>query len=310
MRDVTLVNALLEIWSLSIPSVDPFYAVVPVMATYTPNINASEWKNAIDNCLQQPLKNDEVLYLLDTSGLFLTDQLVDHFRVEPSIAIHWITMVVHSYLFSASSYKMQKMSGPGSTTCESYIKTIAPFATQALYALHYVSSDHVDMARYIYRNIVKASNNFFSWMSADARHVALERIRSVKLVLGVPEAFYSPLAMDKHYSYLPEFKKPFITSILDAFKAKANHDIFTFQMSRFANMSVDTGRWRLDRTREAAMIEELYLGPSAGFVPLYMLILVPPVLVSDMFLRFTDVIFSYAGIGRVISHELMHAFGR
>lgn len=313
MRHVSGVNALFKTWMASLKPANPSYGLLTDMAAFTPSINASEWKHALDDCLPLPMQEAEDVYMLDTRGLILTDKLVERFRSTPSVAVHWITMVVHAYLFSASSYKFQEMSGPTSSKCVSYLKTIAPFALQVLYAAWHVSTDQLEVTRHIHRMFLNASKSMFTWMPPVVRHHAVERLRSIKLILGVPDDFYSPLAMDKRYSYLPVFKVPVISSILNAFETKANYDIFNFQMARTARHSssaVVKNRWRLQHTREIARMEDIFIGANAAFLPLYMLVFIPPVLHTDPLLSLTDIVTSYAGIGRIVSHELMHAFDR
>lgn len=306
-----MVSTLVSFWATSMMSAAPSYRRLSNMADFTPNINASEWKQAIDDCLPQPTEEDEEVYIFDTPGLRLTDTLVNHFRAEPDVAVHWITMVVHSYLFSASSHKMQKMSASRTSKCEEYLKTIAPFAMQVLYSIWHTSVDEMEMARHILRMQLNASKSMFTWMPPRVRQHALERLQSIRVILGIPGNLYSPLAMDKYYSYLPVFKVPVVSSLLVAFHAKANFDIFNYQMTRFSDYSsVIKNRWRLQRARETSKEEAVFIGANAAFLPLYMLVLVPPVLLSEPFLDGTDIITSYAGIGRVMGHEMMHSFGR
>lgn len=133
-KNVLRVNLRIRIWEIWAKPVNPYFVSVAHMAGLTPKINAAQWKRAIDDCLPQPLQEKEDVYLLENSGLYVTDKFVNEYRSKPAEAVHWITMVVLAYLFSATSFKMQSMATLQRSNCEDYMKTIAPFAKQALYA--------------------------------------------------------------------------------------------------------------------------------------------------------------------------------
>lgn len=310
MEDVLNVNSQVKFWTASAKTINPSYTLLEDMTSLTPNINASEWKRAIDNCLPQPLREEEDVYLLETTGLYLTNKLVSYYHILPTAAIHWITMVVHAYLFSATSSTLQNATAPGSSNCEDYMKAIAPFAMQAIYAEWRVSVGQMETARHIHRMLMNASKAFFKWMPKDVRLHALGRLRSIEPIFIIPDSFYSPLTMDRYHSYLPKFETPFIESLLDAYEARAIYDIFNFQMERGPNItsSVARNRWRLLHSRETSRMESVYTEANAAFVLLYMLVMLPPVMLGDPFVDLTRILLSYAGLGRVLSHEIMHSF--
>lgn len=315
-KDVASVNSLLLTW---IAQYLPFLLVTygtldgSEMTSMARDIDPSEWKHAIDDCLIQPVRDSEAVYLLDYSGLHVTNKLVSHFRSQPTAAVHFLAMMAHAYLFSVSSYKMQNVAGLRSSLCLDYLRTTAPYAMTTLYTVWLVSTDQVEMARHMHRMYLKASKSLFKWEPKYVNEYALERMESVKVLFAIPEDLYSPLAMDKHYSYLPVVQAPAVKSLMQALRARADYDLFSYEMIRYAGPNASAtvaSRWRLRQGRAIAKGESAFMDVNAIFIPFYNLAMVPPAVLSDPFMDADDVITSYARAGDLISHEIMHAFDR
>ncbi|CAN7948963.1 unnamed protein product, partial [Ixodes hexagonus] len=205
--------------------------------------------------------------------------------------------------------RLQSLIPRGSTRCEEYVWTVAPFALQALYAQELVSVNQVEVAKHIFKHMLYAVRHKFRWMTNSSRKYAIERFRSLLPIIGIPDDLYSPLAMDKQYSYLPKFKAPFISSILDAFEARANHDLFNFMMTRFGKFAVES-RWKSLYLLETAETRGLDISANAFYTPYYMMMFIPTPMLAMPFLDVDMPATSYGSLGSTIGHEAMHAFDR
>ncbi|KAM7311284.1 neprilysin-3-like [Ixodes scapularis] len=221
--------------------------------------------------------------------------------------MNWITMVIHYYLMWASSYRLQRMSVWSNSKCTEYLWAVAPFALQALYAQEHVSINQVEVAKHMFRQMSYAFRHKLKWMTNSSRKEALERFHSLVPIIGVPDDFYSPLRMDKHYSYLPKFKAPFVVSILLALEAKANFELFNFMVTRFGKWA-DASRWKSPFVLEAAETRGLYISANAFYLSYYMAIFIPSPIMAMPFMDEDMAVISYAGLGHSIAHEAMHAY--
>ncbi|CAN7948203.1 unnamed protein product, partial [Ixodes hexagonus] len=305
--DVQEVDTKFRVWTSRARDRNPDHMILVEMAERTPHINVYEWTDIISKHLIHGFKQTELIYVHKFPGLYLTDRIVAEYRDSPRAAMNWITMVVHYYLIWASSYRLQNMTTKGVSKCEDYVWTVAPFALQALYAQTHVSVNQVEVAKHMFKHMSYAIQQKFNWMMDRPRQEALERFGSLLLVIGVPDGLYSPLAMDKQYSYLPKFKAPFVSSIVAALEAKAKYDLFNFMMTRLG-ISSAAARWKMMHLLAAAETRGFDISTNAFYAPFYMTIFIPTPMLEMPFMDLDMPASSYAGLGHTIAHEAMHAF--
>lgn len=284
------------------------YATVLELGESTPQISAAEWKAAIDKCIPGGFPSDELIYIQTVETLDMINLFMGEYKYNTTRAVNWLTMMVHAFFFSASSKVYIINSGLKALKCASYLMTIAPFSLNALFAQRQVSTDELDVALHIKKLILAQGDKLFNYVNAQAAKGLHDHMKRVKVVLGVPEELYSPLEMERHYSYLPVFKKPFITSLLDAYEAKAEHDLFNLRMSMFNPSDISESRWRLQHQIESAISEGFYLGPRATYVPQYSVAYVPPTALALAYLGMNESVLAWSGIGRIIAEQIMRAF--
>ncbi|CAN7985910.1 unnamed protein product, partial [Ixodes hexagonus] len=308
MTDVLTVDRLFRVWLNDVPSSyrTPIYGRFDAIANMTPNIDEATWNASINKYLPMRFPSStNTLYLRDLWGLYIMSNLKKEFEAKTKPVYHWLTLMVHWYFFSASSFEYELLSGSPTSKCASYIRQVAPFALQALFAHRHVATDDVALAKRIHRKYVSMSSKLFPWFFQYTR--AQDRFRNIRVILGVPDYLYNPLSMDRHYSYLPKFKEPVVTSILDAFEARAKHDMFNFQMSVF-NSSVHANRYQFRPMREDGGAEDFFLGASPVYIPYFSVVFIPPVMLSMQFLLGTGSVAQWAVIGRLIARGMVHAF--
>lgn len=306
---VEIVDVQFRSWHSKTKSTAPQYGSIETLAKHTPHIKASHWKRVINEYLPEPIPDTEDIYIHDARGLILTDMFVFEFSDYPTPAVHWLSTVLYSYLFSAASYKLQRTTQFRATKCEMYLMNLAPFALHALYAQTYASTDEVDVAQHIFTQFRIANPRLFGWMDFVAERNAHQRFRNIRMVLGVPRDLYSPLILDKRYSYLPKFTEPFVESLLEAFEAKMKYDIVSYHMS-ISKSNVSHGRWRLLHLREEATTDPSFLAGDPYFAPYSSVAFVPAMMLAAPFVDLQDSIASWGGIGRVMAHQMTRAFDR
>ncbi|EEC04024.1 hypothetical protein IscW_ISCW002203 [Ixodes scapularis] len=308
MIDVQKVDRLFRIWINQVPSSyrTPVIGVFDAIANKTPNIDKATWKASINKYLLTPFdENLSLINLHNMWGLLIMSNLKKEFEANTKPVYHWLTMMVHSYLFSASSFEYVLLSRSPTSKCASYIRQVAPFALQALFAHKHVSTDDVALAKRIHRKFVSLSSRVFPWLGGDKS--AQERFRNVRVILGIPDILYNPLTMDRHYSYLPKFDEPVVLSILLAFEAKAKHDMLNYQMGMFTS-GVLANRYRFKPLREDGVAENFFLGATPLYVPYFSVFFIPPVLLSTTFFAGSSSVSQWASIGRLIARGMVHPF--
>lgn len=296
-------------WSTRLRRHDSSYWHIMEIAGVARNIHPELWEETLGTSLLKGWHRSERIYVHKSEGLYLTDKLVGEYKENPEPAIHWLTMVVHFYLLSASAYRLQVMAANFQSQCEEYALRIAPFALHALHAQWRVSVGDMDVARHMQRRLGSAMGHMFPWLWDEVQTYLKDRFRKIRTVIGLPRAFYSPLSMEKLYSYLPTFKEPFVTSFLDALEAKANNDIFNYNMAR-QKENVSAARWRLLHVPEAAESENFGPWANALYVKYYMVAFIPSVMLSWPYLDAANVVTSYAGLGFSMAHEMCHTFDK
>ncbi|KAM7291196.1 neprilysin-1-like [Ixodes scapularis] len=297
-RDVVQVHDQFQYWHYVARSTSPSYMTVHQIAEETPYISAAKWTTAINSGLLEPISTETTFYVRSRQTLEIVNLLMRDYRRNPKPALNWITMLVHFYFASASSYQLQQTFGNLPSRCMDYMTYIAPHALNVLVTEHKVSTDDVQTAKHIFQHMKRASGAFFSWMDNRTRALALRRFDKLSLTLGVPRKFYSPAILEKEYAFLPLFRGTFLEELLNAFRDKARIAIFEYTHGPKGQ--------KMDR--DVLSFDLIAPITNAYFVRYIHAIYFPTVILAKPLLVVESLAATYGSFGSILGHEIGHAF--
>ncbi|KAL1484101.1 hypothetical protein MTO96_000248 [Rhipicephalus appendiculatus] len=149
------------------------------------------------------------------------------------------------------------------------------------------------------RRAIEVSYNF-SWLDEQSAAGAVRRLRHIRAVVGGPKGLLSPAAVDVHYTHVPGIHgDSFVNWLIDSYRAVAEHKIrLVYPPDNPDHRSPSLEDWDLND-----------MTTSAFYLPTYHLIYVPGALLMPPFLSASAPdSFNYGALGKVVGHELTHAF--
>ncbi|KAG0418488.1 hypothetical protein HPB47_004836 [Ixodes persulcatus] len=206
-------------------------------------------------------------------------------------------MYLHYYFAGASSYRLPKLFIAYKDRCLTYVRHVAPHALNVLLTQLIVSTDDVQSAKHIITKIRNLFPKFYNWTDTESRQLAMKRLNDIRVILGIARKFYSPAVMEKEYRYLPVFEGPFLQDLLQAFKNRAEVELFAFAH----------GTGKLER--DASVFTELAQYGNAFYTPHLHTVYIPSAILTEPFVMLDSHVATYALLGTVLGHEISHAFG-
>ncbi|KAH7941563.1 hypothetical protein HPB49_014899 [Dermacentor silvarum] len=186
--------------------------------------------------------------------------------------------------------------------CTSYIKLVIPHALLKLQVKHILDDETINYTNTIadrIRHQMEVSYNF-SWFDRESARGLVERLRSIHQIIGVASKLRSNTALNSYYAHIPKSGAPlkFVDWLVEAHRAVAAHKKRFLQPSPDGTASISRDDWDLT-------------GISAGafYIIVYHIIYLPgSVLMPPFMVPYGPNSYNYGGIGKVIGHELTHAF--
>ncbi|CAN7938817.1 unnamed protein product [Ixodes hexagonus] len=237
-------------------------------------------------------------YLLQPRMISVANQFMEKYRDNPVPFAQWMTLLVHSYFASASSYPLQKASDTYASRCVNYVEYLAPHALNSLITESIVSTDQVETAKHILRYIKNAFPSFLNWTRRDHKDRAVERVKNLTTVFGIPRRFYSPVVMNSEYHFLPIFRGSFAENILTAYKARAEIEIFNYAFARTPR------KMELDLSHKVCLRQ----AANAHYYRHMHAMYIPSVMMSDLTIVEGSLAASYGLAGSIVAHEMGHVF--
>ncbi|XP_050036635.3 endothelin-converting enzyme homolog [Dermacentor andersoni] len=186
--------------------------------------------------------------------------------------------------------------------CIRYVNEILPYGLLTLQLSGILAGSEIPYARNMTNDIRRAieiSYNF-SWLDEQSAAGAVRRLRDIHAIIGGPSRLLSRGAVDAHYRHIPGvYKESFVNWLVDSYRAVAESKIkLVYPPSHPDYRSPSRDDWEL--TEDTV---------SAFYLPPYHLIYVPGSLLMPPFQSDSAPdSFNYGGLGKVIAHELTHAF--
>ncbi|KAM7305206.1 neprilysin-like [Ixodes scapularis] len=144
------------------------------------------------------------------------------------------------------------------------------------------------------RKETQSSFQRLSWMDAQTLLAATDRLTKITGIHGSPSHLLNMTALNAYYDYLPLFEKPFVEDLLGALSEKFN------MRKRLFGSQLTVSR----EDMEASMIEV-----NAFYAAMFHTIVIKTGLIQPPLIDLSlPHVVSYGGLGRMIGHELSHAF--
>ncbi|XP_037576544.1 neprilysin-1 [Dermacentor silvarum] len=186
--------------------------------------------------------------------------------------------------------------------CTSYIKLVIPHALLKLQVKHILDDQTINYTNTIadrIRHQMEVSYNF-SWFDRESAKGLVERLRSIHQIIGVASKLRSNTALNSYYAHIPKSEAPFkfVDWLVEAHRAAAAHKKRFLQPSPDGTASVGRDDWELTG-----------ISVGAFYVIVYHIIYLPgSTLMPPFMVPYGPSSYNYGGIGKVIGHELTHAF--
>ncbi|XP_064485268.1 neprilysin-1-like [Ornithodoros turicata] len=275
-------------------------------------IPASRWINGINQHLPEGVhvKPDSELYLIGTSYMSVTARFLSKYEKFPHLVRLLFGWHVVRSLIPITSYSMAKilitetldtqMAVYFLETCVGRVSDIAPFALAHYYFNKFLPSITLRTVDALVNNIRETSLNGFrnlSWMEEQTRREATNKLASLHKIVAFPKDLSSRLDIDAYYSYLPEFKPPFLRTYLLASKATLDH---TKPLLRGgANNSIN---------RDLYLHAQLIPVNSFYMFVYHVMFIMPSIQFPPYYADSLPVAARYGGLGHVVGHEITHVF--
>ncbi|KAK8780101.1 hypothetical protein V5799_018558 [Amblyomma americanum] len=149
------------------------------------------------------------------------------------------------------------------------------------------------------RQQIEMSYNL-SMLDPQSAKSIMQRLRSIHQIVGTASKLRSDAALNSYYRHIPKYdaKVNFVKWLVKAHRAEAAHKILFLHPSPDIATSINRDDW-----------EPTSISVGAFYVILYHLIYLPgSTLVSPLLVRNGPNSYNYGAIGKVIGHELSHAF--
>ncbi|XP_077507523.1 neprilysin-like [Amblyomma americanum] len=186
--------------------------------------------------------------------------------------------------------------------CTGYVKVVMPHALLQLQLKNILDEETVNYAHTVAERIMlqmEISYNF-SWLDAKSAKGVVERLRSIHQIIGTASKFRSESALDSYYQHIPESSPElkFADWLVVAHRSVAAHKKRFLQPSATDAASISKDDWEISGISVGAFYVIVY---HIIYVPGS--ILMPPFMVPD-----GPNTYNYGAIGKVIGHEISHAF--
>ncbi|XP_077512531.1 uncharacterized protein LOC144123599 [Amblyomma americanum] len=278
---------------------DPSYTTVEDAADFSEYLPDPEVLLAMIN-LNFPAKNqvtlaDDVYVTIGGRAAF---QLAALFATEVSIddaeaAGAFVSTLLLRQLAVPASAKLSSMLQMSKYKCFELVHEVAPHATALFLSEGIVLTSNIDIVHSVIGNIRKVLETSLAKLPEAERKTVLARLRQIEDVVEVPDDLFDEALLERHYSYLPIFRTPFIRSYLTALRRRAD------RAKASLHRHVATAR-RMSHRLPMLEAKPLLL-PFYGLLFVPVASMLPPILVRE------SPEATYAALGHLVARELVSA---
>ncbi|KAM7308667.1 neprilysin-11-like [Ixodes scapularis] len=211
-----------------------------------------------------------------------------------------VRVMAHTFSFTCSASTIVDAMLHKSTECMNTMASLAPYAMSYLLykdLVHPGVASYTEVLANNIRETMMRSFQSLSWMDKLTLEAALDRMTSIIGIYGTPPRLADKVVLDSYYKYLPLFDKIFSGDLLEALRMKS---------SRLKEY-LGTDPQHVVRRED---VEMPLLDANAFYLPhLHMVFIETPLLQLPFVDLALPAAVNYGTMGRVIGHELSHAFG-
>ncbi|KAM7286038.1 putative endothelin-converting enzyme [Ixodes scapularis] len=237
-------------------------------------------------------------------------RLVDEFLVKYSTneVRHYIGFHVIRQLAPFTSYRFvislfgypEEDDGPilkyVADKCAAAATQLTSFALAMLVFEGALQEERMTEARHLYMELKNETRGSLSWLEPGDRAEAEERLDNLRFMIGWPDRFNKTEAIDKFYSYLPDFKGYYFEFYLTS--VQALRDKQKTQLLADPKAPVIA-------SEEDSVLS--VLKATAQYSNWHGTVFLPPALLFEPFLFDAGDAFNLGGLGHILAHELWHA---
>lgn len=186
------------------------------------------------------------------------------------------------------------------TYCLALTNEVAPYALSRFLWDSLQLSDAIKNTANVWGAVRNATLKYFSdmhWMDKETAKGAVNHVSRLISVIGQPEHLKSASALDEYYDHLPDFTQPFIHSWLNASQRRMN------KYKRLLKEDPNVAVHREDISLTAMTDVNAFYAPVYHLMVILTAIMMPPFMSTD-----APKAVHYGAIGKVLGHELTHAF--
>ncbi|KAH7972577.1 hypothetical protein HPB52_013630 [Rhipicephalus sanguineus] len=187
--------------------------------------------------------------------------------------------------------------------CTNYIKVVAPHALLKLQIQNVLDDETINYTITIANRIrhqLEMSYNL-SWFDPESALGVIDRLRSVHQIIGIASKLRSNAALNAYYSHIPKSEGPFkfVEWLVDSLRAVAVHKKGFLQPTPGSpTASINRDDWEVSG-----------ISVGAYYVIVYHIVYLPgSILMPPFMVPYGPDTYNYGAIGKVIGHELTHAF--
>ncbi|XP_037501130.2 neprilysin-1 [Rhipicephalus sanguineus] len=280
-------------------------------------VTSAQWVDAINEHLPNDaaVDSDSLFLLYDKFALSAVVDILSAYSDRTRNLQNFIGWKIIRYLSYGASSKLSTCDYRGEfdtwsftfpvalKRCMGYVSEVVPYGLLQLQLVGVLEDSAIPYARNMtddVRRAIEVSYNF-SWLDEQSAAGAVRRLRNIRAVVGGPgRRVLTPAAMDVQYAHVPGiYEDSFVNWLVDSYRAVAAHKIrLVYPPGNPDHRSPSRDDWDLNE-----------MTTSAFYLPTYHLIYVPGELLMPPFLSASAPdSFNYGALGKVIGHELTHAF--
>ncbi|XP_037275535.2 endothelin-converting enzyme homolog [Rhipicephalus microplus] len=279
-------------------------------------VTSARWVDAINEHLPNDaaIDSDKLFLLYDKFALSAVVDILSAYSDRTMNLQNFIGWKIIRYLSYGASSKLSTCDKHGEyrswsftfpvalKRCLTYVSEVVPYGLLQLQLMGVLEGSAITYARNMtddVRRAIEVSYNF-SWLDEQSAAGAVRRLRSIRAVVGGPSGLLSPAAIDVHYTHVPGiYGGNFVNWLVDSYRAVAERKVrLVYPPDNPEHRSPSREDWDLKE-----------ITTSAFYLPTYHLIYVPGALLMPPFLSASAPdSFNYGALGKVVGHELTHAF--
>ncbi|KAH6930478.1 hypothetical protein HPB50_014072 [Hyalomma asiaticum] len=294
------------------PDTDLVYIVMEQLDYITgPYLSTSEWLLVINKHLPVELGPNDEMFVMNKRLLRLLGLLVGNMEDTKNL-LAYVTWHVARHLASVTSYPLSRAQfadGPGADgvtlgymmgRCYMDADTAMPFAFAHVFNRRWLPAESVRDARRVLDSIRTVANSTMaslSWMDAETKSGALEKLATLRAIVGSLEHDSGEDALRRLYPYVPELSGSYLNMALALRSAELRH------AKRFLRVNESSTTSSSDEVSVPLTLV------NAFYLPVYHVMVIPAaILYPPFYVAGYPASYNYGSLGHVVGHEMTHAF--